>query len=303
MASMHVPLDTPRTQAALGGSAEERLERGDVLYFPVSPFALPQDDDLQFLLQQRLANRAHKNISYNPHTGKAGGFARQSPDEAERVRSLLAAFSRAITAWVAHELPNYTSGWRLDRASYRPEEEATRSLRQKARNDLLHIDAFPSRPTHGYRILRVFANINPEEPRIWLTSESFAHLLARYGTACGLPSKQSIDWLQNLGRGMLDLFRPGQSRRSVYDTFMLRFHDFLKANEDFQERTPKRFWAFAPGSVWVAFTDTCSHAVLRGRFALEHSYFIAPEALTLPEESPPVLLARACGMPVLQRAA
>ena len=56
-------------------------------------------------------------------------------------------------------------------------------------------------------------------------------------------------------------------------------------------------------AAWLAFTDVCSHAVLRGRYALEHSYFVAPEALALPDESPPALLARACGMPVLGRAA
>ena len=53
----------------------------------------------------------------------------------------------------------------------------------------------------------------------------------------------------------------------------------------------------------MAFTDVCSHAVLRGRYALEHSYFVAPEALALPAESPPALLERACGLPVLGRAA
>jgi hypothetical protein len=83
----------------------------------------------------------------------------------------------------------------------------------------------------------------------------------------------------------------------------LRFHDFLKANEMFQEKGPKKFWTFAPGSAWIAMTDVASHSVLRGRFALEHSYFIAPHTLALPEQSPPALLEKACGMPVLNRAA
>ena len=83
---------------------------------------------------------------------------------------------------------------------------------------------------------------------------------------------------------------------------MLRFHDFLKANDEFQERCFKRYWSFPPGSTWLAMTDTASHAVLRGRYALEHSYFVAPQSLALPEESPPALLARACGRPVLRQA-
>jgi hypothetical protein len=40
-------------------------------------------------------------------------------------------------------------------------------------------------------------------------------------------------------------------------------------------------------------TDACSHAVLRGRFALEHSFFVSPSVLAVPEESPAALLARA----------
>jgi hypothetical protein len=209
---------------------------------------------------------------------------------------------------VSAVLPGYPRAWRLDRVSYRPEEEATRVLRLKARNDLLHVDAFPSRPTNGWRILRVFTNVNPAEPRIWVTSDPFARLLERFGREAGLPGAWGADGgalslaLRAL-RSALHAFRPGRVRRSPYDEFMLRFHDYLKAHDDFQERGPKKFWSFAPGSAWLCFTDAASHAVLRGRYALEHSYFVAPEALALPDESPAALLARACGLPVLNTAA
>jgi hypothetical protein len=285
------------------GTLEERLERGEVIHFPVCPFSLAQGDDHQFLLEQRLASRAHKNISYDPITGKASAFRWRSEAQSERLRLLLASFAESATSWLAAVLPRYSLSWQRDRVSYRPEEEATRRLRQTARNDLLHVDAFPSRPTRGYRILRLFANINPVEPRVWVTSEPFAKLLARYGKEVGLPSHQVLGWLRRLRQGVLGLFSSGRRRRTPYDSFMLRFHDFLKANDDFQEHGLKRYWHFLPGSAWLVFTDTASHAVLRGRFALEHSYFVAPEALVLPEESPPNLLARVCGMPVLGRAA
>jgi 3-deoxy-D-manno-oct-2-ulosonic acid (Kdo) hydroxylase len=284
-------------------SLEERLERGSIEYFPVCPFPLPEGAERTFLLEQRLASRAHKNISYDPITGRAAGFARISAAQAERLRILLASFAEQATGWLARTLPTYACRWRLDRVSFRPEEEATRRLRLKARNDLLHVDAFPSRPTNGHRILRLFANVNPSEPRVWATSEPFGKLLERFGRQVGLPTGQSVSWSRQVGRHVLRLFRPGRQQRSLYDTFMLRFHDFLKANEEFQEHGPKRFWSFAPGSAWLVFTDVASHAALRGRFALEHSYFIAPETLALPDQSPPALLERACGMPVLNRAA
>jgi hypothetical protein len=285
------------------GGIAERLERGGVVYFPTSPFPLPEGDDLRLLLAQRLAGRHHKNIGYDPATGKVSGYAAQaSADLADRLRAVLGAFARSATGWLASTLPNYARHWRRDRVSFRPEEEATRKLRLTARNDLLHVDAFPSRPTGGDRILRVFANVNPTEPRVWVTADPFAALLKRYGQAVGLPAGEADGLARRLRDGVLALFRPGRKRRTPYDAFMLRFHNFLKAYRDFQEG-PKRRWVFPPGSAWLAMTDTCSHAVLSGRFALEHSYFIPAEALALPEESPAALVARACGRDVLGRAA
>jgi hypothetical protein len=282
---------------------EQCLERGCVVDYPVCPFAVPRGDDLVFLLEQRLASRAHKNISYDPRRETANGYLRQSAEQAERVRLILATFARDVTAWLTATLPRYAGAWRPDMVSYRPVEEATRKLRLKARNDLLHVDAFPTRPTNGWRILRCFVNVNPTEPRVWVTSDPVARLLERYGPAVGLPGADGLSWARRAQDSMLRLFRPGRPTRSAYDSFMLRLHDYLKANTEFQERVPKRYWKFAPGSAWMAITDTCSHAVLRGRYALEHSYFLAPHSLALPDESPAALLAKACGRPVVPAAA
>jgi hypothetical protein len=135
-----------------------------------------------------------------------------------------------------------------------------------------------------------------------VTSEPFARLLERYGTAVGLPTLHALRWPDRLRQGVASLFQPG-GPRSPYDAFMLRLHDFLKANDDFQEHCPKRYWNFQPGSAWLVMTDSASHAALRGRFAIEHSYFIAQQTLALPAESPLALLERACGTSALNRAA
>jgi hypothetical protein len=292
--------DRPSEATPGGPGLAERLERGEVVYCPACPFAL-SEEDRRLLLAQRLASRAHKNIGYDPTTGKVTSFLRRSPEEAQRLGEVLAAFSRTATAWLASALPRYAAGWQLDRVSLRPQEEATRKMRLTARNDLLHVDAFPTRPSHGARILRLFVNLNPVEPRVWVTSETFPQLLARFGERVGLPGREN-GLLGRLGVGVLGLLGL-RRRRSPYDAFMLRLHNAMKADADFQRDCPKREWHFPPGSTWLVITDTASHAVLRGRFALEHSYFVVQRTLALPAESPAALLERAAGVKVLDRAA
>jgi hypothetical protein len=286
--------------APSSAAPEERLERGALLFYERCPFPLPAGDDLSFLLGQRLGRFAHKNISFDPATGRVAGHSRLSPSHRDRLRRVLAGFSQSVTVWLAQTFPRYQADCAPDRASFRSEEEATRCLRLSARNDLLHVDAFPNRPSHGRRILRVFANINLTEPRVWMTSEPFARLFERYGARAGLPGLIRGRWLEKVGERVLGVFRPGRPPVSEYDAFMLRFHGFLKREETFQEKASRRLWSFPPGSAWVAMTDACSHAVLRGRYALEHSYFVGTEALAVPEEAPVAYLARACGRPVRQ---
>jgi hypothetical protein len=276
---------------------ETRLERGDVVSLPACPFPVPAGDDLHFLLAQSLGGGRHKNISYDPVTGRVAGFRRRSEAQASRLRGLLAAFADHAATWLAGAAPGYAAALRRDRVSFRPEEEATRCLRLHARNDLLHIDAFPSRPTSGDRILRLFANINPIDPRVWMTSHTFPRLLERYGHEAGLPTGNRTGWVRQIGRAVRGLF--GGRRRTTYDDFMLRFHHFLKRSYHFQEKGPRRFWTFAPGSAWLAFTDGISHAEMRGQFALEHTFFVPVAALRHPELSPVRLLEAVCqGLPL-----
>jgi hypothetical protein len=281
----------------------ERLERGEILTFEPCPFALPIEADLAFLLNQGTAGRVHKDINLNPASNAVTGYRRESAAQAGRLRDVLRVFANGAATWLADLLPGYARSWQLDRVSFRADEEATRKLRVTARNDLLHFDAFPSRPTRGRRILRLFVNINPTDPRVWVTSDTFTRVFAQYGSRAGLPGSAADGWTHRFGQGFLSLFQPGAAMRTPYDVYMLRLHHFLKNSAEFQERAPRRLWHFPPRSAWLVFTDAVSHAELRGRYALEHSFFIAPEALALPAESPLALLERACGAPVLPRVA
>jgi hypothetical protein len=270
---------------------EMRLERGEVVCWLACPFALPARDDREFLFGQTLGGRRHKNISYNPATGKTTGFRWHSEEQAARLGRVLANFAETAAGWLAGALPRYAALWIRDRASFRPEEEATRRLRLHARNDLLHIDAFPSRPSGGARILRLFVNINSSEPRVWMTSETFPRLLERYRHRLGPPPAHTT-WARRLLR-LLD----GRPPRCAYDDFMLRLHHHMKNDEQFQEKGPRRFWSFTAGSAWLAFTDAVSHAELRGCYALEQSFFVPVPCLLEPSQAPYALFQRAYGLP------
>jgi hypothetical protein len=75
-------------------------------------------------------------------------------------------------------------------------------------------------------------------------------------------------------------------KRSPYDDFMMRFHNFLKENPRFQADCPKYPFQFPPGSSWMVYTDTVPHAVLAGQYALEQTFLVRPEAMVRPEISP-----------------
>jgi hypothetical protein len=288
MANAHIPSFSAR--APDGRSPEERLEHGEILFWSVAPFALPADNDRAFLFEQNLSGPGRKHISHNPLTGETTGFAWRSADAADRLKAILSDFSRTVTAWFADALPRYRGGCEPDRASFRPEEEATRRLRLNARNDLLHVDAFPTRPARGRRILRIYANIHPTDPRIWATSEPLPQLLSRYRSRL---ARSRAGWILALGAGVRSLLRPEHERHSTADLFMLRLHDALKRDVRFQSKGTRRLWRFPPGSAWLAMTDGCTHAELRGRFALEHSFFISPQVLACPDLAPAALIGAA----------
>ena len=82
---------------------------------------------------------------------------------------------------------------------------------------------------------------------------------------------------------------------SPYDRFMLKMHNFLKENRDFQKSCPKDHWEFPPRSCWVVFTDMVSHAALSGQYALEQTFLVPEEGLLYPEQSPVSILEQLTG--------
>jgi hypothetical protein len=287
--------DWPGGRAA---SCCRALESGEILQFEPPPPLLPVDDR-DFLLGQRQSGfKAHKNISYRPATGDVRGTDAAEPAaDTGRMREIMKSFSDRVAALVDRALRPYAAGRKLDFASYRPIEELNRDLPVHKRNDLMHVDAFPTRPTFGGRILRVFLNINPTRERVWETAGGFEPVARKYAADAGLLSvaRSHGKTSAKLGRVVLKRLGVKGADRSAYDRFMLRFHDFLKENEGFQKEYPRSRWAFGPGSVWMVYTDSVPHAVLSGQFALEQTFIVPMAAMVTPAEAPLRVLERLSG--------
>jgi hypothetical protein len=268
-----------------------RLEAGDILYFPRTPIAL-RPEDLSFLSgQQQTGSTLHKNIAYKPNLDSVSGLdaSNTGATELKQLQGIMRQYSQDVTRFLTRFLLPYQGRWQLDYASFRPQEEEGRDLPLRRRNDLLHTDAFPTRPTHGARILRFFNNIHPSRTRDWVVSEPFPVLAPRYAPRqISLPSvggstSRALRLLANaagLGHAVPSL------KRSPYDDFMMRFHNFLKENASFQAECRKEYLQFPPGSSWMVYTDMVPHAVLSGQYALEQTFLVEHQAMVSPEYSP-----------------
>ena len=204
-------------------------------------------------------------------------------------------YSGAAVEFLCRLLPDYASNWKVDYASFRPQEEEGREVRLRARNDLLHVDSFPTRPTEGDRILRFFTNINPDQQRSWLTADAFPQLIQYLQEKGSIPSHllaapgtptRAVRYLKRQLRKLGLSVRVGSS----YDDFMLRLHHYLKENQSHLRNFPTYSWNFPPGSSWLVFTDIVPHAALSGRFALEQTLMISQGDQVLPEKAPLAIL-------------
>jgi hypothetical protein len=272
-----------------------QLEAGDILFFPKTPIPIaPQD--LSFLLaQQQTGSKLHKNIAYKPDVDRVSGLdaATAGNEDFERLKGVMRRYSQDVTHFLERFLSPYRGQWRLDYASFRPQEEMSRDLPLRRRNDLLHTDAFPTRPTRGARILRFFNNINPQESRNWVVTDPFPRLVARFAPQqIPLPTADSsaMRGLRSLAASSgMGAVLPAL-KRTPYDEFMMRFHNFLKENAAFQADCSKEHVEFPPGSSWMVYTETVPHAVLSGRFALEQTFLVDHRAMVTPESSPLAVL-------------
>lgn len=274
----------------------KELEEGNILFFPTCPFEFPKNE-LDFLLAQKQTAAANrKNIAYKPQLDRISNFERSSAEQERLLLDAMRNYSSRAVDFLTKLLPPYAEKWKLDYASFRPFQEKGRQLRTRARNDLLHVDSFPTRPMHGNRILRFFTNINPNDSRYWTTTESFGPLATQFGGKEGMPFPPGVaaKWLSRSRKVAKQLGLP-VVLRSPYDVFMLNLHNYLKENEEFQKGCPKDYWEFPPNSCWAVYTDMVSHAATAGQYALEQTVIVPYSALVTPEKAPLSILEKLTG--------
>ena len=277
-----------------------RLEAGDVLYFPKTPVPIP-GDDLSFLLgQQQTSSSLHKNIAYKPDRDKLSGADEKTANAAEIVRmhEVMRRYSESIEKFLTFFLAPYERRWRLDYASFRPLEEKGRDLPVRRRNDLLHTDAFPTRPTRGWRILRFFHNIHPTRTRDWVIGEPFSRVVGAFTPSkLALPQSESpvVRASKQLAQAIGIAALVPQWKRGPYDEFMMRLHNTMKEDSAFQATCLREEVRFSPGSSWMVYTETVPHAVLGGQYALEQTFLVDPAAMVTRESAPIAILEKMAG--------
>ncbi|HWA80520.1 MAG TPA: Kdo hydroxylase family protein [Acetobacteraceae bacterium] len=272
-------------EPAEGARATQALEEGRVLFFPALSFSL-QDSEKKFLSPEALAP-GRKNISFDPETGTCQGSA-YTGAEADQLGAMLARFAREAEALLRTIAPGYAGALTRARTSFRPADIEDRASSVRKDDRLLHVDAFPTRPTRGERILRVFSNIAPDgAERRWEVGEPFPDFAAKFLPRVK-PAWAGSAWLME----RLGLTR---GRRSAYDSIMLALHDTMKQDARYQAEAPHSSLSFPPGTSWIVYTDQVLHAALAGRFALEQTFHLPVAAMAEPRHAPIRVLERLQG--------
>lgn len=295
---VHVFADKYWSDDAPTHDVEALLESGAVLSFPDLRFALSTAE--QAVLDPRMSDGKAKNISLrwadvaNPEPRKPIAELRGAagtPTELQALHGMVNRYAELSEALALRLFPCYRGGLRRGGTSFRPIDVSGRVSSWRQDDTRLHIDAFPSNPMQGTRLLRVFSNVNPDgQPRRWRVGESFEEHARRYLPDIARPLPGSA-WL---------LARSGitKRRRTEYDHIMLQLHDRAKADAAFQRDSPQARVDFAPGTTWVVYSDQVLHAAMGGQHMLEQTFYLDPAALKRPETSPRDTLERLLGRPL-----
>src|SRR5262245_27436837 len=272
------PAVSPEAQLA----ALRAVEGGGVLV--LSHLAFPLSEHERGFLAPRWSGGHAKNISLEGTVLKG---ARGSDDELAELSEMIARFAASAAHLISALYPRYAPHAKRARTSFRPQPAVGRAVSWRKDDSRLHIDAFPSRPNHGGRILRVFCNVNPSEDRVWRVGEDFATMAATF-----LPRvRRQIPGAPT----MLALLQVTKGVRSNYDHIMLGLHDSAKADMEYQRNCNQQVIHFAPGTTWICFSDQVMHAAVSGQYMLEQTIHLPIASMYDPSRSPLAILERLTG--------
>ncbi|MGZ5818235.1 MAG: Kdo hydroxylase family protein, partial [Burkholderiaceae bacterium] len=259
-------LEIDTAEWAVGSASESwiaALEAGKVLYFPKLAFT-PSADEQRFFSPD-IRDPKSRNISLDAQGRLKGAVGDEATQAA--LASMIGRFRTQAQSLIHSIVPRYTDALRLAPTSYRPMQVATRSQSWRADDRRMHVDAFPSRPNYGERILRVFTNVNPSgEPRVWRIGEPFEAVAKRFLSR----AKPYSAWQAKV----INVLHITKSLRSEYDHLMLQLHDGMKSDADYQRDAPQITMPFPAGCVWICFSDQASHAVMSGQYMMEQTFHL-----------------------------
>jgi hypothetical protein len=263
------------------------LEAGKVLYFPnfaEHGFA-PQKEELA-LFREDIRDPKTRNISLSA-SGELKGVVGDDDTKA-LMAGMIGRFRAQAEGLLGNLVPRYGEHLRRGATSFRPAVVQNRVQSWRADDRRMHVDAFPSRPNYGERLLRVFTNVNQEgEPRVWRVGEPFEDVARRF-----LPKAKPYSAWQ---AKVLNALHVTKSLRSEYDHLMLQLHDGMKSDLDYQKNAPQVTFGFPPGCAWVCFSDQTSHAVMAGQYMMEHTLQLSPMHQYDKDASPLAILTRMKG--------
>jgi len=265
--------------------ATDAVEAGGLILFPRLAFRVGDSEGL--CLAPDCVRPGSKNVSFDPRTGAVRG-ATSEPERARMLRDMLARYAEQSSSLVQSLFAHYVPSLEVARTSFRPFETADRTTSWRKDDRRLHVDAFPSSPNQGRRLLRVFSNVNPEgRERVWNIGEPFEAVARRFLPSIARPWPGQARLLHALGitRGP----------RTEYDQIMLRMHDRMKADDDYQANAASTQLRFPSGSTWITQTDVVSHAALSGQFMFEQTFLLPVDGMRDPSRSPLRILERLAG--------
>jgi hypothetical protein len=265
----------PIINSSLSDQVIAALEGGQVVVLPHLAFSLLPEEER--FLSSIWSDKKAKNISLRPNAGLRG--ATGSELDMLALRGMIERFASQSQQLISKILPSYTPNLTVANTSFRPFEVEARVSSYRKDDTRLHPDAFPSNPTQGTRLLRVFNNVNPDgKPRVWRVGEPFTQMATQF-----LPKTKALFPLQAWLMKQLHITK---RTRTEYDHRMLQLHDQVKADMDYQKNSPQQSVNFMPGTTWIVYSDQVLHAAMSGQYMFEQTFHLPVSGLKNPETAP-----------------